>query len=403
MFKIISAPYLYSSSNKELLSNSFKSLQVRKDVGFFRIAEREDIWKDCQELAQEKKKLFKNLLVVGVGGSSLGARALDELKKSGTLFFLDNVDPFAIEETLQQIRLEETCFCFISKSGSTLETLGTLEVLQALLKSKGLDLAQQSVVITEPRSNSLRDWAESNRVSLLAMPLDVGGRFSVLTAVGLFPAAWMGYRLEDLRKGALQALNSQDLIQNLAFQYLESFKQGKSISVFWFYSSQFRFFGSWLQQLWAESLAKLKNRNGEKAPLVSTPFVAIGSTDQHSLLQQMMEGAQDKFIAVFKFASMTRAHQYQIREPHFEETKVLAGKCLGDLICKQAEATSEALSAAGNPVMLIEVSELEDDAIGFQLMLWMMVVGVLGEALDINAFDQPGVELGKVLTREKLL
>ncbi len=403
MFEVLKTPYLKSSYSEEKLELNLQQLLARNEVGFFRSVDRVSDWQNCQKLAQEKKAQFTDLMVVGVGGSSLGARALDELKKTGTVFFLDNVDPFSIAETLQQVDLKKTYFCFISKSGTTLETLGTLEVLADILDQKGLKLSQQSVVITENKENSLMKWASSQKVPCLFMPEDVGGRFSVLTSVGLFPAAWMGYQFEELRAGAQAALDSRKLLINVTQQYLESFKNDKSISVFWFYSSQYRFFGSWIQQLWAESLAKLSTRNGQAAPRVSTPVVAIGSTDQHSLLQQMMQGHQDKLIALFKFASMASSRQFYLNQANFKETEILKGKSLGQLIVKQAEATAEALSVVGNPVMLVEVKDLGDRSVGFQLMFWMMVVGLIGEALEINAFDQPGVELGKVLTREKLL
>jgi glucose-6-phosphate isomerase len=403
MFEVLQKPYQNPSFTEDKLTLCLNQLLAREEIGFFRSAERVSAWQESQKLAEEKKKSFSNLMVIGVGGSSLGARALDELKKTDKVFFIDNVDPFAISETLKQVDLNKTFFCFISKSGTTIETLGTLEVLNKIFIENGRSLYQQSVVITEDKKNSLKKWADTKKVPCLFMPEDVGGRFSVLTSVGLFPAAWMGYQLEELRTGAMEALNEKKLLVSLAQQYLESFQKGKLISVFWFYSSQYHFFGAWLQQLWAESLAKLTTRSGAKAPLVSTPLVAIGSTDQHSLLQQMMQGHQDKLITLFKVAAMETASLYQFTESQFLETEILKGKSLGHLIIKQAEATAQALSVVGNPVMLIEVNDLSDRSVGFQFMLWMMVVGLIGEALEINAFDQPGVELGKVLTREKLL
>ncbi len=379
---------------------SLKNLLNRNDLGFFKLPERILLWDSVQAQALDFKKRFKKFVVVGIGGSSLGAAAILEIFPNKNLFILDNVDPAKFRMTLTEIpNLSEVAWIFISKSGGTIETLATLDLVNQLYSQTGLQLEKQSAVITETRSNSLWNWAKKNQVPILEVPLDVGGRFSVLTPVGMFPAALLDLSLAKFRIGAQKALDDKKLVVEIMARMAESFKREEWISLFWFYNSSMKNFGGWLQQLWCESLAKRKTRNGNEAPRASTAIFAIGACDQHSILQQVMEGYKDKFVLFFQIQSTTPTHSDFIKNSLFKETELLLNKTLGHLLNAEMKATYQGLREVNVSALPLQISQLSEETLGYLFMFWELVVGGLGELMDINAFDQPGVELGKKLTK----
>ena len=248
-------------------------------------------------------------------------------------------------------------------------------------------------------------WARKEGVPSLEIPKDVGGRFSVLTPVGILPAAFYGLDVSALREGAAWALNQDDLIAQLTAQSLLSFKRDEWVTLFWAYADGLRDFGLWTQQLWAESLGKAKNRKGGEAPRASTPIPAIGSSDQHSILQQVMEGARDKFLWFLRVeASETNSTEggVTLERNLFDCQALMNGKTMGDLFGAMASATQSALEKQGVQSLTLTTQELNERSIGALFMILELVIGALGEALDINAFDQPGVEAGKILARKIL-
>lgn len=374
----------------------------REEIGFPKLVERIPLWEQSYKAGQAFNERFTRLVIVGLGGSSLGTRVIAEVFRAKNLFFVDNVDAIEFETLIEELGdLKEVGWVFISKSGTTIESLCALELLEQIYAEEKLSLAAQSMVISEPKQNTLTQWAQKHSLMTCDIPLDVGGRFSVLSPVGMMPAAFLGLDLEKIRLGAAQALLRKDLVTQTMAQMLSSFQREEWVTLLWFYSSRMKSFGSWYQQLWAESLGKAKTRSGEKAPRASTPMWAVGASDQHSILQQVMEGARDKFV-VFVRVEEAEGGSQRLHKNQFTETKDLVGRTMGELLRAEALATQEALSQNGVSTMTLKTKVLDEQTLGFLFMFWELVVAGLGEAMKIDAFDQPGVELGKRLAKDKL-
>ncbi|MGE0631725.1 MAG: glucose-6-phosphate isomerase [Pseudobdellovibrionaceae bacterium] len=378
---------------------------TRDEIGFKELPKRTELWQKSEKLAKELRAKYSDLVVIGIGGSSLGVQVLSEVLPSTEdkqIHAWDFVDPYEFERKLKNLRnLQKTAFALVSKSGSTLETLGLADFLKEYFDKKGLNFSSQCVAITENKKSSLADWAAQNSVPTLEIPLDVGGRYSVLSPVGLLPAAFLGASLEEIRQGALAALDSKKEILSLVSEIQNSWQREEWITSFWFYAGSCRFMGLWLEQLWAESLAKKVDRSGKPAPRVSTPWCLVGPQDQHSVLQQINEGAKDKFVVFMRF--LDRENQgSKLSKSNFPSTEILKGKSLGTLLSTLAESTESGLNENKVSTSRIEFSTLDARGLGFYFMAMQLLVGVLGEALAINAFDQPGVELGKRLAQQIL-
>ncbi len=396
-----------SSAALELAQRSLKALKARQDLGFMRLPERSDLWSSSDARARELRKQAHSLAVLGMGGSSLGGRAMmQSLKKwneTHTVEFIDNVDADRFWKWLRsRTNLQDTHWVIVSKSGNTIETLTMAECIDQHLRQSGFKkLSASATVISETDDNPLMRWARKEGVAALEIPKDVGGRFSVLSPVGLLPAGFYGLELEGLRAGATWALSQDDLIARLAAQTLMSFDRKEWITLFWAYADGLREFGLWTQQLWAESLGKAKNRKGDKAPRASTPIPAIGSSDQHSILQQVMEGERDKFLWFLR-VNQSEKEGPAIEKNLFDCQTIMAQKTMGQLFGAMATATRAALEKQGVQSLTLTADALDEKTIGALFMILELVVGTLGEAMDINAFDQPGVEAGKIIARDLL-
>lgn len=384
-----------------------KALKARRDLGFLQLTERGELWTSSENRAREMRKNSLKLVVLGMGGSSLGCRAVRQALQNFTsthdLIFIDNVDSDRFWKWLKSITDFSTYhWVIISKSGNTIETLSMAEFIDQHLRLAGHKrLATQCTVISETDDNPLMRWARKENVPTLEIPKDVGGRFSVLSPVGLIPAAYYNVDLEQMREGARWALKQEELIAELSAQTLMSWKRDEWVTLFWAYSDGLREFGLWIQQLWAESLGKAKDRKGNKAPDASTPIAAVGSSDQHSILQQVMEGRKDKFLWFF------RVEEAELTGPKLEKNlydcqTLMLGKTMGDLFGAMATATRDALAQNDVQSLTLQTKVLDAHALGALFMLFELVVGALGETMDINAFDQPGVEHGKIIARKIL-
>lgn len=400
-------------TDSQLLAHSKAALTYvlsRQDLGFHQVPMRDELWQEINRVAGLIADDVVDMVVVGIGGSSLGPKALYEVfespKQKRKIYFCDNVDRIEFDRTLARLRdLEKTVWVFTSKSGSTIETLVAADFAhQVYLENKK---TLNAIVVTEKRKNPLYDWAQAKAFPILEIPQDVGGRFSVLTAVGMLPMAFLftekksSHNIDLFRQGAKQALADNDNIAQISAQFLASFARQEWISFFWFYSSQYSYFGRWLQQLWAESLAKSQNRQGGSPPRVSTPMWALGSCDQHSLLQQVMEGDRDKFV-IFTSVKQVESDACALQETQFPTQQFFLKHSMGQLIKAQSAGTCQALNQQKVSTMRLQIQDLGCQSFGYQMMFWQLVVATLGECLDINAFDQPGVELGKRLAREIL-
>jgi glucose-6-phosphate isomerase len=390
-----------------IAQKAVQALKDRKDLGFFQIPEREQLWAASDARARELRKQSNRLVVLGMGGSSLGGRALlqalNTWKNTHDVHYMDNVDADYFWKWLKSRNdLQETHWVIISKSGNTIETLTMAEFIDQHLREKGYrKLSAVSTVISETGDNPLMRWARKEGVPTLEIPKDVGGRFSVLTPVGLLPAAFYGLDLAQIREGASWALAQDELLVRLTSQALQSFDRNEWITQLWAYSDSLKDFGLWTQQLWAESLGKAKSRTGGQAPRASTPMAATGSSDQHSVLQQVMEGARDKFLWFLRVQA-SEVGGPTLERNLFDCQQLMHGKSMGQLFSAMATATCDALASAGVQSLTLTTVQLNERSVGALFMIFECVVGALGEAMDINAFDQPGVEAGKVIARSIL-
>jgi glucose-6-phosphate isomerase len=290
----------------------------------------------------------------------------------------------------------------ISKSGNTIETLTQADYVNQFYQQHGMSWLDKVLVITEPRENPLSKFAKEHQIPTLEIPVDVGGRFSVLSPVGMFPAAFMGLDLNEFKKGASEALKSSAAITELAAHTEQSFVRNEWITVFWAYSSLLKSFGFWIQQLWAESLAKKLDRNNKPAPRASTPISCVGPTDQHSILQQFSEGEKDKFI-VFLRCEATESAGVDLQGSLFNNIFNMSGKKFGHLLKAEATATRRALTEDGISTLTLELPNISESTVGFLFMYFELVVACLGEGMNINTFNQPGVELGKIIAKDLLI
>lgn len=354
-----------------------------------------------------KRKGFKRLIVCGIGGSDLGARALigalAQPGKGMAVDFLSSPDPDVFARVLPSKNdWKKTALYVVSKSGTTLETLATFLALRAaLIRAVGAkDHAAHVVVTTEPKEdNPLLALARDEGYEVLAHPLNVGGRFSVLTVVGLFPAACAGIDVRGILLGA-QRLEEDRRVKReacmaarFAANHLLAYRAGRKIHVLMPYAENLRELGRWYRQLWAESLGK----DGQGP----TPVAAVGPVDQHSQMQLYHDGPDDKavtFIEVDKFAVPAKIPFVKGREEFFK----LSGLAFADILHAERAGTAHALTQIERPNGTFTIPSISPESMGSLLQCLMQATVFVGELMGINPFDQPGVEDGKKATRRAL-
>ncbi len=395
-----------SAGTSAEVAMSWKSLQSTPPT-FVQILEDNEMWETAEKYGKEAFSKYKCMVILGSGGSSIGTQVIyDSLgraagKKHGkTLQFIDNVDPQQTQDIFAELDFGSTLFFVVSKSGKTMETLSSLSTVLSTLESKGLRLQDHVWIVTDlnkDNPNPLEAWARTQKFEVIGIPNKIGGRFSVLTNVGLIPARFLGLNLSNLKAGASEF--SPDFIQDFSTQALKSFDRGEWISFFWCYSWRLKSFGLWLNQLWAESLAKESGIAGGKAPRVSTPMWALGTQDQHSVLQQVMEGAKDKFVVFVRNQEAETMPEFKISKA-FSPLDYLNGKYLGQILSAEAEATQQALGKNNISTAQVRLATVNEASLAALFMNFQWIIALMAKHLEINAFDQPGVELGKNLARE---
>jgi glucose-6-phosphate isomerase len=400
MWKIIHSSTPTQADCLQKSKAAFAKLKAREDLGFLRLPLD---FESLQTRVRDIQKSAKHLVILGIGGSALGAHAiLNALKDQSTIHIIDNVDSFSFWQKVKSLHLARCHFLLVSKSGQTIETLTQAEFIEQTLLERSLPgLSQVSTVISEFEQNPLTEWAKKENIPIFEIPKNVGGRFSVLTPVGLFPAAFAGLELKGFETGATWAKTQADLVSEIAAQTLMSFEREEWITMLWSYCDRLHSFGFWLQQLWAESLAKSVDRTKQKAPRVSTPIPCVGSTDQHSILQQVMEGANDKFIFFFRVEE-SEGTGPKLNHQLFRGQEIMKAKTMGTLFSAQADATRDALSQQKVLSLSLSSKTLNETSLGALFMIFQLVIGTLGEALNIDAYNQPGVEAGKIITKKTL-
>lgn len=394
----------YNKENNfdEEVFSSIKTEFTSKEIGYYSLpidqkAQILEILEVC------KAKNLQNVVVVGIGGSSLGAKAIHRLlkhqKTSPTkLLFLENSDPIELHQITKDLDLSNTNFIITSKSGSTIETTSIFKYIISLYGKLESD---KFFIITDKGSN-LDKFAQKNGIKSFYIYPNVGGRFSVLSVVGLLPLALAGYDIQEILEGAKEISDnffSQKEDYNLLAKANFLAKSPQSITVVFAYGSEFDEFVKWFVQLWGESLGKI-NQNGDFVGL--TPIGVIGAVDQHSFLQLIMEGPRDKivsFIKVQNFGSSLAVPDISLE--FLESTNYINGKKFSELINAQCEATQEALNSVGINTDLIEIDSISCKNVGKIIYYFELLTSLVGTNLKINTYNQPGVELGKKILEKK--
>jgi glucose-6-phosphate isomerase len=357
-----------------------------------------------------------DVIVLGTGGSSLGGQTLAQLaghavagvgalRDPPRLHFIDNLDPDSYGALLERLPLKTSRFVAVSKSGGTGETLMQTMAAFDALKSAGLDPHDHVLGISEParsgKANGLRDLLSAYQIRTMDHDPGVGGRFSVLTNVGLVPAAVCGLDIGAIRQGAADALGPvldgrppAEVPAAVGAALSAAFAPSKTISVMMAYADRLERFTHWYVQLWAESLGK----NGKG----TTPIGAVGPVAQHSQLQLYLAGPRDKLFTVVTGSPAGRGPRMNTDLARLAGEPDFAGKTIGDLVAAQGRATAETLAKNGCPVRTIQLPRVDERHVGELLMHFMLETIIAARLLGVDPFDQPAVEEGKVLAKKYL-
>ena len=411
------------------LSKRFKEVMAAVDAcrsagdfGFFDLPYASEAAKQVVVLAEGCGQSFADVVVLGIGGSGLGARTLrdallgpawndcssEERGHYPRLHVLDNPDPETLGVLFTHINPAKTLFNVVSKSGETVETLTQYLVARDwVANSVGEENAVGHFLFTtDPNRGPLRHIAETEGVQTLPLPANVGGRFSVLSPAGLFPAAVCGVDIEALLRGAAhmdERCRTYELKENPAgvlasLLHKAHMEHGQKIHVLMPYADRLSSTSLWFQQLWAESLGKHRSMDEEGHGTGPTPLVALGARDQHSLLQLFMEGPRDKVVIFIKVEDHGSPMVIPDRHPGLKELSYLGGSTMGQLLDAEWRATAEALRRAGCPNATIHIPAVRGDAVGQLLMMLEIATVIAAELYGVDPLGQPGVELGKLLT-----
>jgi len=404
-------------------SDSYAYFEKNRVTGWMGWSElpynQEEIVRDIIYTAAEVRAHYDNFVVLGIGGSALGPMAVFnalchfryndlDAKKRGVKFYVeDNVDPERMLALLDVIDVEKTMFNVITKSGATSETMSQYLIITDILKKKcGKDWAKHIIATTSQSKGNLIKLAKKEGFKTYYIPDGVGGRFSELCPVGLLPAAVLGIDIIGLLRGAAEmdkACNSSNPYKNPALmaatlQYIAMEQKGKNISVMMPYADSLKLMADWYCQLWGESLGKAVDFDGNVVHKGQTPVKSLGVTDQHSQVQLYTEGPFDKvvtFIGVKKYrGDVVIANGAE----EFADVNFLCGHTMGELINTEREATEYALTRSKHMNRTIMLDEVNANTIGQLLMFFQLETAYCGKMLNIDTFNQPGVEEGKNAT-----
>jgi glucose-6-phosphate isomerase len=374
-----------------------------------------------REVEHFRDKGCEILVVLGIGGSALGNVALqnalnpytynlmsDRQRPGPQLFVLDNVDPDQIKSVIDLItpKIKKTIINVISKSGETAETASQFILFRDLLQSKlGKKYKDNILATTDPSGGTLRKICEEEGYRTLEVPEGVGGRFTVLSAVGLFSAGMCGIDIEALLQGAAdmdKRLKDDDVFTNpaamLAAVHYVLNEKGKTISVMMPYATSLYSCADWFRQLWAESLGKQNGLSKKNIFVGQTPVKALGTTDQHSQVQLYREGPNDKIIQFLEVERFQQKLAIPESMKHVPQLQYLAGSNFQTLINSEKLATEYALMESQRPTLTIKFPQITPQSVGQFFYLYEVAVSYMGGLLDINTYDQPAVELGKQAT-----
>jgi glucose-6-phosphate isomerase len=378
-------------------------VKEKESIGYYNLANQ-----DIESYKEYAKSVTQtNVVVVGIGGSTLGTYAIYKYLKHSKnltkkLHFLETTDPIDMQSKLSTIDLEDTLFIIISKSGTTVETVSIFKYLHSLVK-----IDETNTVIVTEFDSKLNAYAQIHRMKRFEIPKDVGGRFSVFSAVGMLPLAIVGIDIDRILagiKGVHDSFFSQGYIYERLMKkarFLVEYKNKFNINVLFSYSSRLEGFNKWYVQLWGESLGKIDENETHQG---LTPVGIIGPIDQHSFLQLIVEGKRDKTVTVIKvenFANHIKIPDVTLEG--LEELDYLNGREFSSLINMQADATIEALNELNDiPCDVISIDGVCENAIAGLMYEYELLTSLTAKFMYINAYDQPGVESGKIILKKKL-
>jgi len=375
-----------------------KIVEEKKEIGYYNLP-----YQDTTQIKEFAKTVTQqHIVVIGIGGSSLGTYAIHNFLKhkenNKKLHFLESTDPLDVNSRLFKIDLEDALFIVISKSGTTIETISIFKYIHSLIK---ID-SSNCICITE-HDSKLNEYAIKNEIKTFEIPKNVGGRFSVFSSVGLVPLAILGVDIDSLLKGCKEISEGFFQKQNEKIYYEEIMQKARflvenknrfNINVIFSYSSLLEGFNKWYVQLWGESLGKV-NINGTRQAL--TPIGLLGPVDQHSFLQLIMEGVRDKTVTFIKVNDFENDISIpEISLDGLEGLDYLNGVQFKELINHQADATIEAIKELKDvPCDLITIDRVDEFNIAKLMFTFELLTSIVGSFVQINTYDQPGVELGK--------
>ena len=396
----------FSSNSRKEEQKALEAIKKERDsIGYYRLPSQDisSILTYCNGIPKE----VDTIAVIGIGGSSLGAKAVYEFMKPvkdlpRKLYFFESTDPINITDLLSKFDIQKTHFLVISKSGSTVETFSIYKYIYSLQ-----DDPSAYTFITDPGS-PLDKYAKEISASVLPLPDNVGGRFSVLSTVGLVPLAMCGIDIKALLAGAESIEKSffehgyiRDILLSKAVFYAKNHTQ-YNINCIFAYSETLKYFCQWYVQLWGESLGKHQRHSAFHVGM--TPIGLIGPKDQHSFLQLIMEGTRDKSVTFIKIEDFhDNITIPDITLPHLESLDSLNNLTFSKLINMQCDSVIEALEEQKTiPLDTIIIQDVTEDNIGSLIFYYELLTSLVGELIDVNTYDQPGVEAGKIILKKKL-
>lgn len=394
----------------------FDALDAKDALGFRQFEAQAAERARVVDWAQHARSGLDDVVVLGIGGSALGAIALrtallgrdwnarsrESRGGRARLHVLDNVDPRSVRELCDSIDLAHARIVVVSKSGSTAETMAQYLFMRDRLRARSLPLREHLAFVTDPRTGALRASADAEGIPCFSVPANVGGRFSVLTPVGTVPAALLGLDVDALIDGARAmrdrcvggALRKNPALAFAAFQWRADQAHGQRAHVLMPYSDALRDVAPWFVQLWAESLGKRAGDGVHRGP---TPIAAVGATDQHAQVQLFMEGPVDKTVTFID----VETHE-ELRIPDAADTPAslayLRGRGFGELLRAECRATAGALARVGRPTMTLRVERADAWHLGGLFAFFELATIYAAQLYGVDPLDQPGVELGKQLT-----
>jgi len=387
------------------------ALQAKRAAGelpFYDLPYHKDALAATKALAAEVRAECDTLVVLGIGGSALGIKTLTgALETTRRIVVADNIDPWTFGALLDGLDLNRTAFNVISKSGDTAETMAQFLIVRDLLLRQlgAVEYTKHVVITTDADAGALRQIVHDEGFRALDMPAGVGGRFSVLSAVGLFPAAVAGIRVDDLLAGAAwmdSRCQDAKLWQNpahlLAALLHLADTHHQNIVVLMPYADRLRGLAAWWAQLWAESLGKAETIEGAPAHVGQTPLPAVGATDQHALLQLFVEGPVDKVVIMLRVEDHGREIPIPAAYADLDSLGYLGGRGLGQLLNYEQRSTELTLVQQQRPVITISLPQINPFTLGQLFYLFEVAAVFAGALYRINPLDQPGVQASKRLT-----